>query len=329
MSFKTLRFMSKINKIYILQLIIIFFLSLIYCCNKEETVKKIPVINWTNPEDISFGTLLTEKQLNATSDVPGTFVYTPPIGTELNEGENQILKVNFTPTDMVNYDTISKLVKINITHGSTIVFNSDLTYDIVSDIDGNLYKTIRIGSQIWIAENLKTTRYNDGTPIPHITDSVMWSTLTSPAYCWYNNEDSFKTTFGALYNWYAVNTGKLSPKGWHIPSYGDWITLVSYLGGGNDVGGKLKESGTIHWKQPNKGASNSSGFSAIPGGLCFKGFGSIFYDCYFWSSTPGMNEGYAHFCKLLFDNSDAIFFISSGYLLNNKCGFSVRCVKDN
>ena len=136
--------------------------------------------------------------------------------------------------------------------------------NIVKDIDGNIYHTVTIGNQVWMVENLKTTRYNDGTAIPNVTDSSVWSKLSTPAYCWYNNDaSSYKATYGALYNWYAVNVQKLCPKGWHVASNAEFYALNSFLDG---ECGKLKEAGTIHWYSPNKGATNETGFTALPGG---------------------------------------------------------------
>lgn len=137
----------------------------------------------------------------------------------------------------------------------------------VEDYDGNFYTTDTIGIQIWMGENLKTTHYNDGTPIPLVPDGTEWQNLSSPGYCWYDNDDSNnKFTYGALYNWHTVNTGKLCPEGWRIPTYLDWKTLSAHLEGDAVSGGKMKESGTTHWASPNTGASNISGFSALPAG---------------------------------------------------------------
>ncbi len=138
--------------------------------------------------------------------------------------------------------------------------------DTVTDIDGNVYHTVTIGTQVWLVENLKTTRYNDGTSIPLVTDSAAWSNADTSAYCWYNNDIANKNTYGALYNWFTVNTGKLAIAGWHIPTDAEWTTLTDYLGGESIAGGKLKETGTTHWRSPNAGATNESGFTALPGG---------------------------------------------------------------
>jgi uncharacterized protein (TIGR02145 family) len=204
-----------------------------------------------------------------------------------------------------------------------ITTQTENKYSTVTDIDGNVYKTVKIGNQIWMAENLKTTRYNDGTPIPNVTDNIEWcNLLTTGAYCYYDNYYSNNAIYGKLYNWYAVGTGKLAPKGWHVPTDAEWETLITYLGGEDIAGGKMKS--TNYWKSPNKGASNSSGFNGLPAGWRSDGVGDFFdigEGSYFWSST---NWAKAWFCNLEFDNSEA-----NRYDFRWKwSGFSVRCVRD-
>lgn len=150
---------------------------------------------------------------------------------------------------------------------SSIIFNPNLTFGSVSDIEGNIYKTIQIGTQLWMVENLKTTKYDDGTFIPYITDNVEWSNLTTPGYSWFNNDaSSFKNTYGALYNWYAINDSRnLCPTGWHVPTSTEWETLTVYLGANS--AGKMKEAGTTHWLSPNTSGTNESGFTGLPGGI--------------------------------------------------------------
>lgn len=155
--------------------------------------------------------------------------------------------------------------------GELLLFNScnKQEYDesTVTDIDGNSYRTVRIGNQWWMAENLKTTKYNVGTIIPRVEGYKAWYELTNGAYCWYNDIIEYKEVYGHLYNWYVVNTGKLCPTGWHVPGYDEWTTLVSYLGGRDGTAGKLKETGFTHWQIPNEGANNKTGFTALPGGF--------------------------------------------------------------
>jgi uncharacterized protein (TIGR02145 family) len=145
----------------------------------------------------------------------------------------------------------------------------------ITDKDGNVYTSVTIGTQVWMVENLKTTKYNYGTEIPNVTDNTEWSNLTTPAYCWYDNDITKKTPFGALYNFYAVNTGTLCPTGWHVPSNTEWTTLFNYAGGLAVAGGKLKETGTTHWNAPNTGATDEYGFKYLPGGLR-DSYGSIY-----------------------------------------------------
>ena len=212
---------------------------------------------------------------------------------------------------------------------SAIIFNSDLTYGTVSDIDGNVYKTIQIGTQTWMAENLKTTKFNDATSVPNVTDLNAWNDLESPGYCWcLNDASTYKAVYGALYNWYAVNTGKLCPSGWHAPSYDEWNTLVTYLGGVDVAGGKLKETGTSHWNSPNEGATNESGFTALPGSTRDYSADFAYGDQIgiygsWWSSTVADPS---HRYVLGMNNFQASAYISGAYYVS---GYSVRCLKDN
>ena len=201
----------------------------------------------------------------------------------------------------------------------------------ISDGDGNVYDTITIGTQTWLTENLKTTKYNDGTPIPPVTDANVWSNLTTPGYCWYdNNESAYKATYGALYNWYAINPNSngnknICPTGWHVPSNNDFIDLANYLGGINVAGGKMKETGTVHWLAPNTGATNESNFTGLPGGQ--RNESGVFTDMglggVFWSSTP-YNSIKPWYRSLYYSNPN--LFVGNGCL--NIRGFSIRCIKD-
>ncbi len=286
-----------------------------YSCKKEDPIiKKDPIITWSNPAVITAGTLLSSTQLNATANVAGTFVYTPGIGTSLTAGANQDLRVDFTPNDLTNYNTASKTVKINVTVVTII------------DADGNIYHTVTIGAQTWMVENLRTTKYNDGTSIPLVTDATEWAGLTTAAYCWYNNYPIInKPTFGALYNWYAVNTGKLAPSGWHVPTFDDWATLTTYLGGDQVAGGKLKETGTSLWANPNIGATNESGFTALPGGnRTYSGLFANVNELGVWWGATELNPLYDAWMLIIYNNYNLV--IRDTEFKQN--GFSVRCVKD-
>ncbi|MEI6754179.1 MAG: FISUMP domain-containing protein [Paludibacter sp.] len=246
-----------------------------------------------------------------TSDGMGIGTFTSSI-TGLYDGTTYYVRAYATNSAGTNYGTEVSFKTNNLT---------------VTDIDGNVYHTITIGTQTWMVENLKTTTYNDGAAIPNVTDDTAWKALTTPAYCWYNNDAAtFKNTYGALYNWYAVNTGKLAPIGWHVPSDAEWTTLTDYLGGGNVAGGKLKEIGTTHWLSPNYGATNEIGFSALPGGRR-----EGYWDGAF--STLGEDGGW--WCETEFSTWNAwyrnMFNLNSAVGRSNYYkynGFSVRCVRD-
>ncbi len=194
----------------------------------------------------------------------------------------------------------------------------------LTDKDGNVYISVTIGTQEWMVENLKTTKYNDGSSIPLVTGNAEWEALTTPGYCWYDNDITNKTPYGALYNWYAVNTGKLCPTGWHVPTDAEWTTLTTYLGGESVAGGKLKEAGTTHWASPNTGAMDEYDFMALPGGgRDYDGtFGNVGSSGYWWSATE--YSATDTYCRTMYYDYSRVF---RNYV-SMKCGFPVRCVKD-
>jgi uncharacterized protein (TIGR02145 family) len=219
------------------------------------------------------------------------------------------------------------LITPNLYNGkSTAVFNSSLAYGSLTDQGGNVYKTITIGTQTWMAENLRTTTYRNGDSIAHVTDNAIWANLTTGAYCNFDNtiKDTMIATYGRLYNWYAVNDDRnIAPVGWHVPTYEEWLVLVNYLGNDTTSGGKMKEVGLTHWMDPNKGADNSSGFTSLPGSMRGPGvFYSLGETSDFWSSSQ-YDSGWAFGCNNGSANTYAFCGASEKY-----CGFSVRCIKD-
>jgi uncharacterized protein (TIGR02145 family) len=225
-------------------------------------------------------------------------------------------------------------VRAYVKSGVIVIYGEVDSFETYSlqDIDSNYYHAIVIGSQIWMKENLKATKYNDGNNIGLVTDRSIWDNLTYGAYCWYDNYEEYYLTYGALYNWYAVNTNKLCPVGWHVPSESEWTELINYLGGESVACGKLRESGTLRWYYYNVNASNQSGFTALPGGYRSSdniyGYGNGFYSMgaegFWWSSTEYDNL-YANALHL-YDG-----FMGSGvdrYNLQKKYGLSVRCLRD-
>jgi uncharacterized protein (TIGR02145 family) len=192
----------------------------------------------------------------------------------------------------------------------------------VKDIDGNTYHTVIIGSQTWLIENLSTTRFNDGTAILLVTENSAWEGLNSPGYCWYNNVSDNKEPYGALYNWHTVNTGKLCPTGWHVPTRVEWSELLNYLGGDSIAGGKLKEQGNVHWAFPNYGATNESEFTALPGGARFYQSQFMNLNGFWWSSTE--NNTTAAW-RMAIEYGDTHVY---SYFWSKKYGLSVRCLLD-
>ena len=198
----------------------------------------------------------------------------------------------------------------------------------VTDYDGNVYNTVTIGTQVWMAENLKVTHYRNGNAIPNVIDASTWSNLTFGARCYYDNDSVTNVgKYGALYNWYAVvDSSNICPLGWHIPTDTEWTTLTTYLGGTSVAGGKLKETGTTHWQSPNTGATNSSGFTALPGGFRYYDNGSFLSDAQygFWWSATEVATTYAWDRYLTYNNTSVTWGSDK-----QKCGLSVRCVKDS
>jgi uncharacterized protein (TIGR02145 family) len=215
--------------------------------------------------------------------------------------------------------------------------------DPVTDIDGNIYQTVRIGNQVWMAENLRTTRYNDGTPVTLDTSKTTWTNARTEKYCYYNNTtntDSVKK-LGALYNWYVVNSNKLAPTGWHVPTAAEWDILQNHMISngynydgtttGNKIGKSLaaKEDWVISTNTGaignNLSTNNISGFSAYPSGsrLSDGPYVSIGECGYFWSATESSIQYYAYYRYLDYSNG---YLLSGNFLKFN--GFSVRCVRD-
>ena len=200
----------------------------------------------------------------------------------------------------------------------------------IADIDGNLYHTVKIGNQVWLKENLKVTHYQNGDPIPNVTDPVAWGGLTTGAFCWYNNDPKIGEVYGALYNWYTTADPRgLAIKGWHVPTNKEWSDLETFLGGQMPAGPKMMETGLAHWKTPTVPGTNSSGFTALPNGAIAVSpvtgkfvFMNLGEDAIFWTSE-------------LFGPGAVVAEISRSYctldiagIYNQNRGFGIRLVKD-
>jgi uncharacterized protein (TIGR02145 family) len=322
--------MIKITRLSVLGFLIIS--AILYSCRKEEipavTTADITSITTTSAKSggnitSDGGAKITSRGVcwnstgnptvanKTTSDGTGTGSFSSSL-TLLKPGTYYYLRAYATNNAGTGYGNEQSFATLDIITGS------------LDDIEGNTYKTVTIGTQVWMAENLKTTRYNDNTLIPLVTDNVAWSHLITPGYCWYNNDASaFKSDYGALYNWYTVATGKLCPSGWHVPTDLQWSELAEYLGGETLAGDKLKEEGEAHWTILNSGATNESGFTALPGGGRIDGsFVYIGTAGAWWTATAYDAEN--ALCRELDNN---IVELLKGYLGKNQ-GFSVRCIQD-
>lgn len=329
--------MNKIRIIFIL----ILAGNLFSTCTKVEKTMMVSTSAtsnvWYNSAKVS-GKVIDLGDYYYVNDYGHCYSKTPNVTisnstvTRLEEHYNLKDGYIFT-SDITNLQPGTKYyVKSYITTYSGTIYGKEINFTTltlpatVNDADGNVYNSLIIGTQVWLKENLKTTKYNDNTSIPLVTDNTAWSNLTTPGYCWYNNNSSYKNTYGALYNWYALNTGKLCPTGWHVPSASEWLTLETYLGGSGVAGGKMKEAGTSHWASPNNYATNESFFTALPGGKRYYDYGALFYDMssnfHCWSSTS-LTTAYAASRVIVYYYGD----IGSAST-NKKDGQSVRCIKN-
>ena len=199
----------------------------------------------------------------------------------------------------------------------------------ITDAESNSYKTVYIGTQQWMAENLKVSKYSDGTTIPNITDNTQWQNNTTGAWAYFNNDAANNAKYGKLYNWYAVSktsngNKNVCPTGWHVPTDAEWIVLTDYLGGYNVAGGKLKEVGTTSWNSPNTSATNTSLFTGLPGGFRYYNgyYDNIGSYGYWWSSSE--YDTFTAWNRSL-DSSNGI--ADSGFSIKGN-GLSVRCLRD-
>jgi len=204
---------------------------------------------------------------------------------------------------------------------SILIIGSTLLAQTITDIDNNEYKTVKIGNQTWMAENLKVTKYRNGDSIQTTPMDLDVSDEVTPKYQWIDKVEYY----GRLYTWYTINDSRgLCPSGWHIPSDNELTILIDYLGGNITAGGKLKDSGTTFWQAPNTGGTNESGFTGYPGGIhsSFGGYNYVFENGYWWTSTE--SESTFAYMYYLYYNSSEIVKIKD-YKRN---GLSVRCLKD-
>jgi len=325
------------NKIWLASLIVMGFLFIIINSCKKEV--KIPGLFTTEVSGVTTTTAfcggyitsvedkntgITERGVCwSTSQEPTINDNKTSNGNEYGSFTSQITGLSQNTTYYVKaYATNSG----GTGYGNTISFTTlPGNPTTVTDYDGNTYKTVTIGTQVWMAENLKVMHYRDGSAITYEPDNTAWVNLTTGARCSYDNLP-LNLTFGMLYNWYAVHDIRnIAPAGWHVPTEADWNILSNYLGGESIAGGKLKEADTSHWSTPNTGATDQYGFNALPTGIRNSYDGSYTgngLSCVFWSSTESStnNAGYRILSNI---NSELKPWTYLKVMGNN-----IRCVKD-
>jgi uncharacterized protein (TIGR02145 family) len=321
----------------------LFLLCILFSCNKYDLVRTnphdpksknyipyLPELTTSSPSTITDNSAITGG--NITTDGGGTIItrgvcwattINPTInGDKTKDGTGTGSFISNLTGLTSNKTYFIRSYATNSTgtaYGNQISFNTK-----IADFEGNTYNTVKIGTQVWMADNLKTTKFNDGTNILLVTNNSEWNNLIIPGYCWYNNDEAtYRNIYGAMYNWYAVNTKKLCPIGWHVPNNTDWETLLSLLGGETVAGLKLKETGTNHWLSPNPDVTNESGFTGLPGGDRSPSgiFNDIGKNGIWWSSIPYYNDGWAYVWGLYYMNS-----VCDKEVRNNNEGFSIRCI---
>jgi uncharacterized protein (TIGR02145 family) len=323
----------KVKTLTIIAFLCLFSVSILFSCKKEFVVS-IPTLT-TSIGKITQSTVICNCDIydyeNAKISEVGFCWNTKPNPT-ISDNKTKVSAESANSIDTISGLNSNKEYYIRsyaknskgITYGNEISFTLWINTPgpVIVDTDGNKYNSVKIGTQIWMSENLKVTHYTNGDDILNDFES------TNGAYCWYNNDKNNNAEiYGALYNWYAiVDKRNICPAGWHIPSDDEWSILTDYLGGNNIAGGMMKEIGTEHWKiGGNIGATNESGFKALPGGHATKA--TYFYELneagYWWSATESStNEAW---CRYIFGKNDDI--VRDMPWVKAK-SFSIRCVKD-
>lgn len=198
----------------------------------------------------------------------------------------------------------------------------------VTDIDGNSYTSVIIGTQEWMAENLKVTKYQNGDIIANITDGSQWYKYNQGAWCYYNNNSQYNNPYGKLYNWYAgTDPRNIAPKGWHVPSLAEWNALIAYLGGVDSAGAKLKSDNASYWLGGTSESYNTTCFNAIPTGDRNNDNASIFFsfglNCSIWSTDTHTPDGEGYLISLDKDLARIVYGICPKTM-----GFPIRCIKN-
>ena len=329
---------SKISVAIYFMILQLLFMFTVESCKTEEEPPKIPVLTTTGLTEIS--TFRAKSGGVVISD--GGFEVVAK-GVVWSEKENPTVADNVSTDTIDNGDSFECFLSgleantkyyvrafattsAGTGYGNEFIFSTIKELPTVKDIDGNVYHVVQIGEQFWMVENLKTTRLNNGTNIPPLYDSAYWVSSKVPGYCWYNNNKADNgDTYGALYNWYTINTGKLAPAGWHIPTTEEWLELRNYVGE-KYAGSYLRETGNTHWATIDDHGTNEYGFTALPGGLRLYNntFDQLRWNGYWWTSSESTQIA-DHYAIVNISVYHTTFEIQDA--VKNE-GFSVRCIKD-
>jgi uncharacterized protein (TIGR02145 family) len=343
--------MKTLRKYFVFNVLLLSMLTILNSSCEKETNKEIvlylttaPIKNITETSVVSGGEI--SEDVSSPVSIRGVCWSTNPNPTVAN---NKITNGSGTGIFESHITGLSAnttyYIKAYATNNEGTAYGDEITFKTigpVTDIDGNVYQSICIGNQVWMTQNLNTSKYRNGDPIQLVTDVNQWGGLSTGAYCNYDNNSSNSNTYGRLYNWYAlIDQRNICPIGWHIPSKGEWETLINYLGGESVAGGKLKETGTSHWESPNEGATNESGFTALPAGSLYSewynGYWYGYFDsqigssCNFWSSTEAESYDPVNGTHVVW------FYTLSSYSTNIEGishymyylgGYSIRCIRD-
>jgi uncharacterized protein (TIGR02145 family) len=296
----------------------------------------VPTITTTAVSSITFTTCNTGGNINndggSQVTVRGTCWSTSPEPTisdsKTTDGTgtgNFVSNLTGLTSNTTYYCRAYAINDIGTGYGPQQIFKTDPLS--ISDIDGNVYNVIRIGTQLWTKENLKVTRYNNGDIIPDVTDSLTWNHLSTAAYCDYDNTPSNSTIYGRLYNWYTVDdTRNVCPVGWHVPNGAELSVMLTLLGWDLNTGGNLKETGSSHWALPNSGATNESGFTALPGGVrATYGFILMTMQGWWWTARDSWFTADTNPSILILFSERSDFNAATQ---TKKTGLSVRCMRD-
>jgi uncharacterized protein (TIGR02145 family) len=311
--------MKKISSIFIICLV---FPVLVMAQNKKDVITSL------NQEIDSLYEI--NAMLNIGSDSLQNVIWEKDkIISKLNKMIATLNDTNKAKTNIIKEKNIKILALQKSINNNNLSPDSLANQSMVTDIDGNVYSTVTIGKQIWMAENLKTTHYCTGNSIRYYLDSTKWNSTTNGAYCNYNNDPSNAIFYGRLYNWYAITDSRnICPKGWHVPTDADWEILTNYLGGEGIAGGKLKSTDTTFWKAPNSYATNEFGFSALAGGIRkADGTFSQMKNYGYWWSLAKENAAVSWYRDLSYNMATVNSY--NAFRKNDKReGYCVRCLKD-